>query len=56
MITVLRQYFAYKLTNSRSYEVTLDVTMKVTEKQPFLLLPVQGYRADLRIIDSEGKI
>ena len=28
--------------------------MKV-EKQPFFLLPVKGYLADLRILDSEGK-
>jgi hypothetical protein len=28
--------------------------MKV-EKQPFFLLPVKGYMADLKIIDSEGK-
>lgn len=29
--------------------------MKVTEKQPYFLLPVDDYRADLEIFDSEGK-
>jgi len=55
LITILRQYFSYNIVTSRTYDVTLDITMKVTEKQPFLLLPVDDYRADLRITDSEGK-
>ena len=54
-ITVLRQYFAYDLLDSRTFSVTLDITMKITEKQPFLLLPIKGYVADLKITDSEGK-
>ena len=54
-ITVLRQYFAYDLLDSRSFSITLDITMKITEKQPFLLLPVSGYIGDLKITDSEGK-
>ncbi|MGI0102501.1 MAG: hypothetical protein ACREA7_07905 [Nitrosotalea sp.] len=28
--------------------------MKITEKQPFFLLPVKGYRGDLKVLDSEG--
>jgi hypothetical protein len=54
MITVLRQYFSYFVANSRTFDVALDITMKV-EKQPFFLLPVKGYMADLRVLDSEGK-
>jgi hypothetical protein len=53
LITVLRQYFTYDITNSCTFKVNLEITMRV-EKQPFFLLPVKGYRADLKINDSEG--
>lgn len=53
MITIIRQYFSYNIANSCTFKVNLDITMKV-EKQPFFLLPVKGYLADLRITDSEG--
>lgn len=54
MITVLRQYFSYFVANSCTFDIVLDITMKV-EKQPFFLLPVKNYMADLKILDSEGK-
>lgn len=55
LIKVLRQYFTYNIIGSRTYEVTLDITMKVTDSQPYFLLPVDDYRADLKITDSDGK-
>ena len=54
MITILRQYFSYYVTNSRTFKGSLEITMKV-EDQPFFLLPVDNYRADLNIVDSEGR-
>ena len=54
MIRVLRQYFTYVVTNPHLLEVNLDITMKV-ENQEYFLLPIEGYRADLKVTDSEGK-
>ena len=54
-VTVLRQYKAYDLIDAKSWNVTLDITMKITEKQPVILLPVDGYRVDLKITDAEGR-
>ncbi|MFZ0511539.1 MAG: hypothetical protein WAM14_08030, partial [Candidatus Nitrosopolaris sp.] len=44
----------YYVTNSRTFKQSLEITMKI-EDQPFFLLPVDNYRADLNIVDSEGK-
>ena len=53
-VTVLRQYLVYDLIDAKSFNVTLDITMKITERQSFFLLPVEGYLTDLKITDSEG--
>ena len=51
----MRQYFKYELRDPHSPGVTQDITMKITgEKQPYLLLPMKDYAADLEIIDSKG--
>src|SRR5438552_10478845 len=53
MISIVRHYFSYEIATISTYKVTLNIVMKVTD-QDYFFLPIQGYKADLNIIDSEG--
>lgn len=55
MITLQRQTFKYTFRNSCVYTVSHTLILKIEgEKSPILLLPVEKYRADLEVLDSEG--
>lgn len=54
MITVVRNYWSYEITGISTYKVSFDIVLKVTKKQSFFLLPIQGYKGDLHIKDSAG--
>ena len=54
MIKILRQYYSYEVKDSTRLEATLDITMWIMS-QPYVLLPVPDYKADLKIYDSNGR-
>src|SRR6185437_4223769 len=55
MITLIRRYFSYNIVNSHSYEVNLELTMKITDNQEYLFFPISDYTADLKVVDSSNK-
>ena len=55
MISIIRRYYTCSFLNSTTYEVELDITLKVTENPQVILLPIGSYRGDLKITNSEGK-
>ena len=53
MITVLRQYFTYDITNSCTFQVSVEITMRI-ENQDFFYFPINDLVADLKVTDSKG--
>jgi len=55
MITIIRRYYNCNFLNSSTFEVELEITLRIVGKPEILLLPAGSYRGDLKITKSDGK-
>ena len=55
MITILRRYYKYNFLDPNTFEIELAITVKITDKPKYILLPSGRYRGDLKVTDSSGK-
>lgn len=54
MITILRRYYTCNFLNPSTFEVELKLTVRITGKPRYILLPSGSYRGDLKVTDSKG--
>ncbi|KFM14399.1 hypothetical protein SCCGRSA3_00020 [Marine Group I thaumarchaeote SCGC RSA3] len=55
MITILRRYYKCNFLDPNTFEVELEITVRITDSPKYILLPSGSYRGDLEVTDSSGR-